>query len=143
VEARAEVLDEARKELREAGQERKNPILLLSQDVSQLAIDQEFDYIWAFSVLFHMSDEILNDTLHFASKHLSAEGVFYANVNLGEEEEGNWQGFPVVARTFEFYSHACAANGLAVSDLGALRDHGHVSNVESQDSQRMLRISNE
>ena len=142
VEPRMKVLNEGRNELRKEDQEGKNPTLLLSPDISQLVIDQRFDYIWAFSVLIHMSDEILNDTLGFASKHLSKEGVFYANVKIGEHDElGNWQGFPVVVRSFEFYNHACAKNGLVVSDLGTLKDHGHVSNVESQDNQRMLRIT--
>lgn len=141
IETRSEALDEARKELREAGQEEKNPNLLLSQDISQLMIDKKFDFIWAFSVLIHMSDEVLNDALGFVSKHLLKEGVFYANVNIGEKKEGNWQGFPVVARTFEFYCQACVKNGLAVTDLGPLKDHGHISKVEAQDSQRILKIT--
>jgi cyclopropane fatty-acyl-phospholipid synthase-like methyltransferase len=141
VEVREEALNEGRKELCEAGLEEKNPTLLLSMDFSQLTIKQKFDYIWAFSVLIHMNDEILNDTLDFVSRHLSDDGAFYANVNIGEREEGSWQGFPVVARTFEFYSHACTKYGLSASDIGPLKDHGHVSNIESQDSQRMLRIT--
>jgi cyclopropane fatty-acyl-phospholipid synthase-like methyltransferase len=140
VEVRDEALDEGRKELREAGLEGKNPTLLLSPDISQLTVNRKFDYIWAFSVLFHLNDKILNDTLAFVSKHLSEEGVFYANVNIGEGNEGNWQGFPVVTRTLDFYSQACAMNGLVVSDLGPLKEHGHIANVESQDNQRMLKV---
>ena len=141
LDVRAETLDEGRKELREVGLEEKKPILLSSPDISQLVIERKFDYIWAFSVLIHMSDAILNNTLYFVSEHLSEEGVFYANANIGEDKEGNWQGFPVVWRTIEFYSYACAKNSLVISDLGRLKDHGHISNVESQDSQRMLRIT--
>ena len=140
-EVREEALDEGRKELQEAGLEGKNPTLLLSPDISQLKVDQTFDYMWAFSVLIHMNDKILNDTLGFVSKHLSEEGVFYANVNIGYREEGNWQGFPVVARTLEFYSQACAMNDLVVSDIGALKELGHIANVEAQDNQRMLKIT--
>ena len=140
VEVRAEVLDEGRKELKEAGLLRKNPTLLLSPDISQLTVNRKFDYIWAFSVLIHMHDNILNDTLDFVSKHLSTEGVFYANVIIGNRKEGNWQGFPVVARTFDFYNKACAMNGLAVSDLGPLKNLGHIANIESQDNQKMLKI---
>lgn len=132
----------AEKELREASLEEKSPTLLVSPDISQLTIEQKFDYIWAFSVLIHMSDEILNDTIDFVSRHLSDDGVFYANVNIGERKDGNWRGFPWVARTFEFYSHAFTKNGLAVSDLGSLKDFGHVlKNVESQDSSKMLGIA--
>jgi len=140
VEVREKVLEEGRKELKEAGLEGKSPTLLLSTDIAQLTINRKFDYLWAFSVLIHMNDEILNDTLNFVSKHLSEKGVFYANVNIGANKEGNWQGFPVVWRTFDFYSRACAMNNLLVSDLGPLKELGHIANVESQDTQRMLKI---
>ena len=141
IEVREKVLKEARKELKEASLEGKNPELLLSPVITELTINRKFDYLWAFSVLIHMNDEILKDTLNFVSKHLSEKGVFYANVNIGERKEGNWQGFPVVSRTFDFYSLACAMNGLAVSDLGPLKEFGHITNVGSQDKQRMLKIS--
>jgi SAM-dependent methyltransferase len=143
VEVREEVLEEGRKELREAGLEEKKPILLHSSDFSQLMIDQQFDYAWAFSVLIHMSDDILGQTLDFVSKHLADGGAFYANVNVGERKEGSWQGFPVVWRTLEHYSSECSRSGLVLSDLGVLKDHGHVSNVDAQDNQTMLRISKE
>ena len=140
VEVREEALYEGRKELREAGLEGKSPTLLLSPDISRLTVNQVFDRIWAFSVLFHMNDKTLNDTLGFVSKHLSEEGIFFANVNIGDKKEGQWQGFPVVARALDFYSQACAAKGLVVCDIGSLKELGHISNVESQDKQRMLKI---
>ena len=140
LEVREAVLNEGRKELREARLEKKMPTLLLSDDMSKLTVDQEFDYMWAFSVLIHMNDQILHDTLAFVRSHLSEGGAFYANVGLGEGQEGHWQGFPVVARSFEFYRQACAANGLVVSDLGRLKDLGHRSGIESQDNQTMLKI---
>jgi len=141
IESREEVLDEGRRELLEADLEDKSPTLILSPDISQLNVDQKFDFMWAFSVLIHMSDDILNDALNFVNRHLSNEGVFYANVHAGGEKEGNWQGFPVVTRTLDFYSGACARNGLTVSDLGPLKNLGHVSNEQAQDNQRMLSIS--
>lgn len=139
-EVRENALDEGKAELREASLEWKNPTLLLSPDISQLTVDREFDYIWAFSVLIHMGDKVLNDTLHFVSRHLSDDGAFYANVTIGEWKEGSWQGFPVVARTFDFYRRVCVGNGLVVTDLGPLRAFGHIANVESQDNQRMLKM---
>lgn len=141
VEVRKEALREGQKELKEASLEEKNPTLLLDPDLSVLKLNQPFDYIWSFSVLIHMSDKILDKTLGFVARHLSVEGLFYANVNIGEDEEGNWQGFPVVWRSFDFYRHACAKHGLQVLDIGPLKDHGHHSRVESQDMQRVLKIS--
>ena len=141
IETRAEVLDEGRKELRENGLEHKNPSLFAAPDISELAIEQEFDFAWAFSVLFHMKDEVLMDTLRFVGEHLGRGGVFYANVIIGGAEEGEWQGFPVVSRTTEFYRAACVDNGLSLAVLGSLEKLGHVSDEESHDSQTMLRVS--
>lgn len=141
IEVREKVLEEGRKELEEAGLEGNNPTLLLCSDMSQLTIDRKFDYIWGFSVLFHMQDKILNHTLQFVSRHLSENGVLYTNVNIGEREKDNWQGFPVVARPLDFYRKVCAMNGLVVTDIGSLKELGHLANIESQDNQRMLKIT--
>ena len=88
-----------------------------------------------------MSDEILVDNLTFVSKHLADDGVFYANVNIDEREEKNWQGFPIVSRTFDFYSQKCEESGLSVSCVGILKDLGHISNQTLPDSQTMLKIT--
>lgn len=139
-EVREHVLNEGRLELQEAGLNWKNPVLLLTPDISRLNVDRKFDFIWAFSVLIHMKDEVLDSTLAFASRHLSDNGVFYANINAGCTPDGEWQGFPVVWRTLDFYQSACARHGLTLSDLGPLSAHGHVLDVAAQDHQRMLRI---
>ena len=141
VEVREEALSEGRKELCDAGLEYKRPILMHVTDISNLSIDKKFDFIWGFSVLIHMGDEILDAALGFANEHLKRDGRFYANVNLGKDEDGDWQGFPVVRRTLEFYKKACAKNGLEVKNIGALREHGHASGVEAQDTQVMLSIT--
>ena len=62
-------------------------------------------------------------------------------MNVSERKEGHWQGFPVIARRMEFYRHECDRNGLSCTDLGSLKNLGRVSDVESQDSQRMLKIT--
>ena len=138
IEVRNKALDEGRKELKESGLEGKNPTLLLSSDISELALDRKFDFIWSFSVLIHLQNKILNDTLNFVSNHLSEEGVCYANVNIGEGKDGSWQGFPVVKRTLNFYIQACSMHGLIVSDIGSLKELGHVAKFNNQ---RMLRIT--
>lgn len=141
IEVRENALNEGRKEIMEANLEGKQPKLFLSPDISELIIEQQFDYIIAFWVLIHLTDEILNNTLAFVSKHLSKQGVFYANVNIGDREKGSWREFPVVWRPFQFYSQACAAQGLLVSDLGTVKDQGHITNIEIQDTQRILKIT--
>lgn len=141
IEVRKVALDEGRKELEEAGLAARQPLLVHATDVAQLHLGRKFDYAWAFSVLIHMSDDVLERTLGFVSRHLHAEGVFYANVNIGEREEAAWQGFPVVWRSMDWYKRCCARWGLVATDIGSLKDHGHRSNVASQDEQRMLKIS--
>jgi cyclopropane fatty-acyl-phospholipid synthase-like methyltransferase len=136
-----EVLAEGRKELEESGLNWKRPTIMHVPDVSQLRLPAKFDFIWAFSVLIHMSDRILNDTLRFVQLHLADTGVFYANVRYGKKEDGKWKWAQAVWRSLEFYKAACARYGLSVVDMGALQDFGHVSHREDADCQRMLKIS--
>jgi SAM-dependent methyltransferase len=143
VEARPHVLAEGEKELREAKLTHKQPTLIALADPSQLRLEQAFDCIWAFSVLIHMSDAILDATLACVRHHLKDDGRFLANVNIGECEDGRWQGFPVVHRSMDFYEGAAARHGLRVQDLGPLTDFGHVLNrlsLEEQAGKRMLQL---
>ena len=142
IEVREDTLDEGRSELEEEALIYKKPKLVQFTDISQLTFDRKFDFIWAYSVLIHMSDDVLGNTFDFVQKHLSKDGAFYANVNIGERKDGEWQGFPIVWKTLDFYGRECTRYGLTHADLGPLRDHGHISNIMSQDSQRMLKITN-
>ncbi len=72
--------------------------------------------------------------------HLSPDGSFYANVNIGQQQDGIWQGFPVVWRSLNFYERVCLNEGLSLKVMGPLRDFGHVSEVVAPDAQQMLRI---
>ena len=56
IEVRAEVLDEALRELEESGLRHKQPILV--SDPGTLDLRGRFTFAWAFSVLFHLRDEI-------------------------------------------------------------------------------------
>jgi SAM-dependent methyltransferase len=138
IESRQTVLDEGVSALREAGLQSKAPTLLFLNDLSKAALDRKFEFIWAFSVLIHMEDRILDSCLDFASRYLGRGGRMYANVNIGNEEEGRWQEFPVVNRSREFYEAAAERHGLHVKDVGTLHSLGHVSGSPSQDLQLML-----
>jgi len=141
VECREQVLDEGKKELIEHNFNHKEPILILSDNFSSIECKQSFDYIWAFSVLIHMEDKILDDCLDFVHRHLKPSGFFYANVNIGHSEGGNWQGFPIVYRSLNFYKETASSHGLYVSNMGSLRSLGHVSGSPAGDAQRMLRFN--
>lgn len=138
IERRAAVLEEGRKELEESGLSDKQPQLLLVEDIASLKLRRKFDYIWAFSVLIHMEDATLLSTLGFVREHLEAAGCFYANVRIGDEPDGEWQGFPLVSRSLEFYREACAGNGLRLSDVGSLNELGHPGG--SPEQRRMLKM---
>lgn len=142
VESRADVLAEGRKELHEANLEDKEPVLIVSENLSSLDIGVTFDYIWAFSVLIHMTDEILNDCLCFVNQHLKNSGAFYANVGIGPRRDARWrwQRFPVVWRTWEFCREVSLRNSLHVTDMGTLESLGDVSGIRSIDEQRMLKF---
>lgn len=139
VDVRADVLEHGRRELAEAGLTAKEPTLVHAPDLAGVDLGQAFDVVWAFSVLIHLTDEILDDALAFAARHLAAGGSLYANVNVGEGYDGSWEGFPVVGRSWEFYTECAARHGLNVEDVGSLGDVGHHSGSPLQDSARVLR----
>jgi SAM-dependent methyltransferase len=143
IDVRATVLDEGKKELHEAGLESKKPVLILADDISTLDLQLEFDFIWAYSVLIHLSDDILEKTLKFISEHLKLEGVFFANVNLGQVKDSYWhQNFPLVWRRIEFYKDMASHHGLQVSDMGSVAGLGFKSGMKDHDQQHMLKFTN-
>ena len=139
VDIRDSVLFEAKKELLDANLNHKEPYLILFKDFKDLKITVKLDVIFAFSVLIHFKDDILEKCFDFVGKNISANGIFYANVNLCDvDDNANWQGFPVVGRSLDFYKSMADKSNLSIQNLGTLKDLGHISNVESQDEQIML-----
>jgi cyclopropane fatty-acyl-phospholipid synthase-like methyltransferase len=141
IEARANVLDEARRELAESGLGHKRPVLIHAADLSEVRLETPIDVAWAFSVLIHMTDEIAEKCLDLVGRCLTADGEFFANVQLGERSDRRWLEFPLVTRPHEFYAALGARHGLEVDDLGTLSSLGHRSGSQAQDAQRMLRFS--
>jgi len=137
IEKRLDVLEEARKELLESKLTHKTPVLL-SEDFSSLNLEREFNFMWASSVLIHFKDEILEDCFAFVSNHLSKQGKFYANVNIGNKKDDIWKEFPVVWRTLDFYKKVGSSYGLIVKDIGSRQEVGHTI---IDDEQIMLEIS--
>ena len=140
LESRPEVLAQGLLELRDSKLADKRPCLILNADIGTLELATRFDYVWAFSVLIHMTDEIARDCLRFVAQHLRDGGAFFANVNIGTPSNGSWQGFPVTRRPAEFYRALGEEHGLSLEDLGTLADHGHQSG-HAGDHQRVLAYS--
>lgn len=141
IDVRENVLNEGKQELNEANLENKNPRLFSFTDFSELKLDSNFDVIFCFSVLIHLEDSIAEKCFRFVAEHLNEDGVFYANVNFAEREDGNWQGFPIAFRSSEFYENLCAKNSLKMDIIGTLGKLGHHSGVQAQDDQIMLKIT--
>jgi SAM-dependent methyltransferase len=139
-EVRPAVLEEGRKALAEAGLGYKSPTLA-SGELRDWHLSESFDFVWAFSVLIHLSDGILEESLGWIAAHLRPGGRLLANVNLDPHTDGEWQGFPVVCRSLEFYGDAAKRCGLRVKSLGRLASLGHVTGSRGQDSQTMLEFS--
>ena len=141
VDVRDEVIKEAHKELEDENVLNKNPDVRSFEVFEDLPYQNQFDIAFAFSVLIHLSDEILVDCLAFVKSALKKDGVFYANVNIGNRSDGKWQGFPIAFRTIEFYEKVAKENGLQVEKMDTLHNLGHQSGKELADQQVMLRIT--
>jgi SAM-dependent methyltransferase len=140
IDVRSEVIDEANKELKQEDLVFKNPELIHFDDFENLNIDREFDVVFAFAVLIHLSDDIAKKCFNFIGNHISENGVFYANVNIIQKEDMNWQGFPVVFRSVEFYENLAKNANLKLEVLDQLKNLGHITN-KLGDEQFMLKFT--
>jgi len=145
IEARADVLEEGRKELARARLEPKRPLLIHASDPAQIQLAAAFDFVWAHSVLYHMPDDVLDAYLGLVSSCLRDGGQFYANVKLRRRDNRRqaraqtWQGFPVVARTRDCYESTAARHGLCVEEVGTLGSLGDPAGVGANEI--MLRFT--
>ena len=139
IEILPDVLEEGKKELLESKLTDKEPVLL-SGRISSVNIEIEFNYIWAFSVLIHLTNEILDDCFNFVSSRLSKQGKFYATVNIGDKKDDSWRGFPVVWRSLDFYKQVALSHGLTVQDIGPRQEFGYAPTLPIEDDLRILKI---
>lgn len=138
----ADAIRAAKKVVRSEGLTKKGPTLVLVENIDSLNLNRRFDYAWAFSVFFHMTDDRVDACLRFVARHLAENGTFFANVGLGEHTPGSWRHFPVIWRTLDNYTTRARAAGLSVSALGELSQFGHHSPTDpEEDKQVMLSFS--
>jgi hypothetical protein len=129
VDVRPEIEPEARAELAEHQLVGKSPALVFGSRLADTHLGRQFDVAWAFSVLFHLTDEHLTECFAFVREHLTPTGVFYANVNLGENDPDQWLEFPELWRTLEEYQARAGSVGLGAKDLGTLEALGDRSSI--------------
>lgn len=136
------VITEAEKELDENKLRYKKPNLIHICDINNLSFSEKFDIVLCFSVLIHLEDSILNDSLKFISKYIKPEGCMYANVVLGNHPDRTWNEFLLVERSFEFYSDTFKRNKMMIKDIGSLSSFGHITLSKDENlknRQRMLK----
>ncbi|WP_397362215.1 class I SAM-dependent methyltransferase [Olleya sp. R77988] len=138
IDIRENVILEAKNEIKEERLIKKEPTVLSFSDFDTLKFDKNFDKILAFSVLIHLEDAILDKCLKFVSQHLSDDGVFFANVNYGNNSDGKWLEFPVLFRSFDFYTEKAKKYSMTVEEVGQLKDFGHITEDKLSDEQMIL-----
>jgi SAM-dependent methyltransferase len=130
IEAREEALKEAYAALAEAGLEGKSPTLIHSADPAGVNLREQVQVAWAFSVLIHMEDPIVEACLGLVARVLDEGGVFYANVILGDGPRAQWREFPVVPRPQAFYEDLAVRHALDFSVMGPLKALGYPKDAE-------------
>lgn len=122
VDVRSSVLDCAWQLIGKHGLSSKNPQLIRSDTfASDQLWDRRFDFIWTFSVLYHLTDDILDRYFAMVAERLG--GIAVANVQT-YMEDSTWLEFPFLNRSIETYQAAAAKHGLKTRPLGTLADRG-------------------
>ncbi len=103
----------------------KNPRLLVSHTFGREELEQrQFDYLGAFSVLFHFDDATAADCFEQVSRWMKHDSTFYANINV-EQPSSQWHEFPFVQRPVAFYESLSGRYGLRMDVLGQHKDLGY------------------
>lgn len=125
IDVRSSVLDLAWQQIGRAQLSGKNPRLVCSREFGarELAGQQRFDFILSFSVLYHLSDELLPCYFRAVRQRLGASGRCLVNVNT-RDESSTWLEFPFLKRSLEDYQRLARAEGLATERLGELQQLG-------------------
>lgn len=124
VDIRSSVLNLAWIELGMAGLSNKNPRLICSSSFGSDELrDEHFDFVFSFSVLFHLSNEILQEYFSQMAKRLKPTGICFAQVNTHLSNSA-WLQFPFLRRDVADYSLLAHTAGLKTISLGAIEGLG-------------------
>jgi predicted TPR repeat methyltransferase len=124
VDIRNTVLDMSWREVGKAALSAKNPRLICSSSFAANELGNErFDFVYSFSVLYHLSDDLLSLYFEAVSKRLKASGICLANINTHIPSD-KWLQFPFLMRPIEAYATLAASHGLETTPLGTLEENG-------------------
>jgi cyclopropane fatty-acyl-phospholipid synthase-like methyltransferase len=135
IDVRRSVLDISWQEVGKAGLSEKNPRLICSSEFGSTELaDRKFDVVFSFSVLFHLSEEILASYFATVRERLKLNGQCLANVNT-KNDSNAWLEFPFLKRTIEDYRKLASVHGLETTDLGEIKDLGFRLPTEERHNQ--------
>lgn len=124
IDVRPSVLDIAYAQISKAGLAAKNPRLICSRTFGAEELGAEtFDFVWSFSVLFHLTDELVNTWFEQVARRLERTGICIANINA-ETAESTWLEFPFNRRPPAFYAELAQRYGLTMTERGTLESLG-------------------
>jgi 2-polyprenyl-3-methyl-5-hydroxy-6-metoxy-1,4-benzoquinol methylase len=124
IDIRSSVLDLSWLEVGLAKLSAKNPKLICSSSFGSEELgEQKFDLVFSFSVLFHLTDELLKSYFVQVSGRLKPGGICLAQVNT-HLESSTWLQFPFIRRTLADYSRAAREAGLEANSLGTIQSLG-------------------
>jgi len=137
VDVRPSVIDEAHRQVARHHLAEKNPRLFVSTTFgAEELLHTNVDVVWAFSVLFHLSDLQVSEFFSQVSRICS--GRIYANVNTEiTPRAGTWKEFLFVQRPLEFYDAKASPHGFVLRDRGCLNELGYSAKGQGS-SHRML-----
>lgn len=139
VDVRPRVIAEAQRQVARRGLSSKHPRVLVSTTFGRDELgDRRFDVVWAFQLLYHLTDDQVTDCMVEIAGRLTRSGVAYANVN-SSVPSGAWKQFPYLQRPMAHYLDAGRRAGLDVEPLGSLADLGFAVTSQGQRDQ-MLRL---
>ena len=124
VDIRSAALDLAWGEIAAARLSGRNPRLICSSSFgsTELAADK-FDFVLSFSVLYHLSDEVLRAYFLAVAERLRPGGRCYAQINT-TVDDSTWLQFPFLRRTAAEYTAVAAQAGLRTRSLGTIDSLG-------------------
>ena len=128
---------EAKREVEDHNLSWKRPHLVVA-DVNAIPLSLSFDVVWAFSLVFHLSDVKLARLLEYCGESLAADGCMFFNATIGSRAEYSWEEFPFIIRPLAKYAAVARRHNLVISDLGSLEAWGHDSGRVGHDSQRLI-----
>jgi len=125
IDVRPEVLNLSWQQVGKSGLSGKNPRLVISRSfgAEELPADTRANMMWSFSVLYHLTDELVDRLFAEVSRRLLDQSAYYANINP-VQDESTWLQFPFNKRAPSFYSDIAARHGMKTESLGTLESLG-------------------